>query len=277
MTTRSYDLDLFLKLNEEYVSKPLVPHPRVYTAEVLGERGKRVATFLNERVCGVRGKRVLEFGCGAGEVARELAEAWECSVVGLDIRRSKMWLEGERADLRVLDVTKASSDEERRRLGAFDFVYSLSVMEHVEHPFSALRVLKEMTAPGGVMYVMANLYRGPMASHRYREVYFPWPHLLFGDDVFREFYKQRREGGGGVTAAWVNRLTVAQYRTYFELLGLSVEQEWHSVTPIDEEFYARFEDVLGRYPRYDLERDFLHVVLRLREGERCVTARGSGG
>ena len=27
----------------------------------------------------------------------------------------------------------------------------------------------------------------PTASHRYREVFFPWPHLLFADEVFEEF------------------------------------------------------------------------------------------
>ncbi len=29
----------------------------------------------------------------------------------------------------------------------------------------------------------------------------------------------------------------------------------------DEEFYRRFEDVLGRIPRWDLERDFFTAVL----------------
>jgi hypothetical protein len=34
------------------------------------------------------------------------------------------------------------------------------------------------------------------------------------------------------------------------------------VVPIDEPFYRRFEDLLGRYPRSDLEKDFFTVVLR---------------
>ena len=36
---------------------------------------------------------------------------------------------------------------------------------------------------GGLAWIKAN--RGPKASHRYRWVNFPWPHLLFTDEVFR--------------------------------------------------------------------------------------------
>ncbi len=33
------------------------------------------------------------------------------------------------------------------------------------------------------------------------------------------------------------------------------------IYPLDEAFYGRFEDVLGRYPRVDLERGFFTAVL----------------
>ena len=36
--------------------------------------------------------------------------------------------------------------------------------------------------------------------------------------------------------------------------------------PLDEPFYARFSDILGRYPRWDLERDFFDVVLEKPSG-----------
>ena len=53
----------------------------------------------------------------------------------------------------------------------------------------------------------------------------------------------------------------AHYQLYFRQLDFEVAKEWFTSTPIDEELYERFEDKLGRYPRYDLERDFLHVIL----------------
>ena len=62
-------------------------------------------------------------------------------------------------------------------------------------------------------------------------------------------------------AAWVNRLTWAQYERYFREVGFRMLALRFRETPLDEEFYRRFEDVLGRYPRWELTRDFFEVVL----------------
>ena len=123
-----------------------------------------------------------------------------------------------------------------------------------------LRKAFELLRPGGRMYLSANLYRGPKASHRYREVFFPWPHLLFSDDVFAEFYVSI--GKTPARAAWVNQLSVADYCNYFNLIGFELERLSFSKTPIDGPFYRRFADKLERIPRFDLERDFLMAALR---------------
>ena len=41
--------------------------------------------------------------------------------------------------------------------------------------------------PGGLQWIRANLWAGPQASHRYRDIYFPWPHHLFSDAVIAEW------------------------------------------------------------------------------------------
>jgi hypothetical protein len=97
-----------------------------------------------------------------------------------------------------------------------------------------------------------------MASHRYREVFFPWPHLLFTDDVFREFYA--RKGLPPAGPSWVNRLTWAEYEGLFRRVGFRLRSMRFTERPLDEAFYERFEGVLGRYPRWDLTKDFFHVV-----------------
>ena len=109
------------------------------------------------------------------------------------------------------------------------------------------------------MYLNANLYRGPSASHRYREVFFPWPHLLFTDEVFEEFYQVMHNRAA--YPAWVNKLVAAEYEAYFRHLGFAIESIGFTLRSIDEPFYARFEEKLGRYPRFDLERDFIVAVV----------------
>jgi hypothetical protein len=62
--------------------------------------------------------------------------------------------------------------------------------------------------------------------------------------------------------AWVNQLSIADYQNYFDIIGFEVEKLTFSMRPFDEGFYHRFEEILGQFPRYDLERDFFHVVLK---------------
>jgi SAM-dependent methyltransferase len=177
-------------------------------------------------------------------------------VVGIDVQRYDEWSKETSARL----VSRALGQDSVEDLGQFDLIFSFSVWEHVHEPYEALKAVKALLASGGDLYLSANLYRGSQASHRYAEVFFPWPHLLFDDSVFEAFYERR--GIPGKRAAWVNRLSAAEYLTHFRELGLSVMRRDYTTTPFDEAFYRRFEDRLGRYPRVDLERDFIKVHLR---------------
>lgn len=252
-----FDLDLFTALNDEYASKPLYTGARdLGDRSAMESQGSKRARTLQSRYK-VRGLRCLEIGCGRGEVGVALSTEYGCSVTGLDITEYPEWAarQSDALQLRKLDVTS----EDYAELGQFDFICSFAVWEHMHHPLAAIRAAFALLKPGGRIYLSANLYRGPKASHRYREIYFPWPHLLFEDRVFEEYYVRLR--GKPARPAWVNRLVAEQYLHYFREAGFNIDKIWYNETPIDEAFYQRFEPVLGRYPRVDLMRDFIHADL----------------
>ena len=254
MTT--YGVELFIELNQAYRERPLVPHAKKISqpAEKLA-RGNARAEGLDKRY-GLRGRRVLEVGCGRGAFSRVLAEAG-CDVTGVDITHYPEWsAPSERLTFCKLDITS----EDFSSLGTFDLIVSYSVWEHIRHPYKALCSAYQLLRPGGALQINANLYRGPKASHRYREVFFPWPHLLFTDEVFEQFYQ--RTHGKPNRPAWVNKLVAAEYLHYFSAIGFLTDRVAYNTTPIDEPFYERFADVLERYPRFDLERDFINAAVR---------------
>src|ERR687887_497710 len=145
------DIELFEALNEEYASKLIVPVPPGRDA---ASRSTRARDRLLEvhRSIGLAGQRVLEFGCGSGY------EVWYLAA------------------------------DRHLAAASFDRILSFAVFEHVVHPHAVMTELFRLLRPGGLAYVTANLYRGPMASHLYHDIHFPWPHLLFTDDVFREYF-----------------------------------------------------------------------------------------
>ena len=259
MTNVKFDLALFESLNAEYASKPLVPRPRSYAAAKIKTAGRKRAAMLAKRF-DLAGKRVLEIGCGRGEVLASLGADFGCACTGVDVTRYADWDRHGAGGATFLQ-TDLSRDPAALAGEAFDFIVSFAAWEHIHHPHAMLARAHGLLRREGEMYLIANLHRGPKASHRYREVFFPWPHLLFQDAVFEQFYI-RRQAKTVHVASWVNRLTVAHYLLYFEMLGFERRDIQYRMTPIDEDFYARFEDILGRYPRFDLERDFIEAHLR---------------
>ena len=125
-----YDVELILSLNEEYSDKRLASQAPSYELKDVRSRGLDRAQQL-KALFNVKGKRVLEIGCGMGETAHALAAGYGCEVCGVDlnIERSFGISESEIASwlverkhpnlsLRVLDVSKDDYSE----LGQFDLI-----------------------------------------------------------------------------------------------------------------------------------------------------------
>ena len=79
-----YDLALFRQLNDEYRDKRLVTKPPAYDPASVADRGRKRAAALAAKH-EIAGRRVLEIGCGRGEVSRALAENHGCEAVGVDM------------------------------------------------------------------------------------------------------------------------------------------------------------------------------------------------
>jgi SAM-dependent methyltransferase len=251
-----FNISLFRELNEEFRSTPVVPAPRQHDTAYTSDIGRKRGEML-ERKIGISGLRVLELGCGDGMLSRVLATHFNCETVGVDIQPYDSWTlpaEGNFTQL-VHDVTAGDNSA----LGEFDRVVSFAVFEHIVHPHAALKAVFDLLKPGGRAYIYANLYRGAKASHRYREVFFPWPHLLFQASVWREFYQA--ELGEPLQAAWVNKLTYDQYVAMCGRIGFNIAEHFPSAPYFHEEFYKRFEFELSAYPKFDLMHDFIHLVL----------------
>jgi len=256
ITEPRYDIELLEQLNAEYADNPLVAHPPQYDAETLAANARRRALWVHNMI-DLAGQRTLEIGCGNGYEVWHIGEHLAADAYGVDVVEYGVWkdLEGERVHYARADMTT----DNPYGPDFFDRIYSFAVWEHVAHPYKMLEETYRVLKPGGLCWMRANLYPGPMASHRYRDINFPWPHLLFSEDVIKEW--DRKHGHEHIGPAWVNRLSWYHYQYYFDRIGFRLRHLNFTETAIDEEFYTRFEDILGRYPRWDLSKDFFLAVL----------------
>jgi len=112
--------------------------------------------------------RVLDVGCGSGEIGVLLREIKQCSVVGVEPQPERVAA----ARQRGLEVHEGVLDERRAdELGAsFDAVLLVDVLEHLADPAALLERVSRVLAPDAALHlsvpnvahwtVRANLLRG---------------------------------------------------------------------------------------------------------------------
>ena len=114
----------------------------------------------------LRGKRVLEIGCGLGSHAQLMSEAG-CNLTCIDLTdraventRRRLDLCGLPADVRRMDAEKMGFAD-----GEFDFVWSWGVIHHSAHTERILEQVYRVLKPGGEFRFM--VYHRPSLSGLY--------------------------------------------------------------------------------------------------------------
>jgi SAM-dependent methyltransferase len=180
----------------------------------------------------LRGKRVLDLGCGYGAFCVRAAEAGASAVVGLDLdeRRIELcrhFLESEHAgfastvEFRAAPIESISGEE-------FDIVISNETLEHVLDLPSAVDAVERVLVPGGIFIAgWGPLWHSPHGGHSYTWKVFgrkvPWAHVFFPELTRRSYRKYNRGLDlAGPNEAGLNALSIEEFRELFERSPLSV-------------------------------------------------------
>jgi SAM-dependent methyltransferase len=109
----------------------------------------------------VRGKDVLELGCGSGALLFHMADFDPKSLTGVDLGDSIQAAEGllgKRAKIEKGDITQ--TQDLLGRLGKQDCCYSIGVLHHLTNPEEGVETLKQMTKVGGSFHGWVYAHEG---------------------------------------------------------------------------------------------------------------------
>ena len=115
-----------------------------------------------DKLVGIKGKRVLDVGCGGGILAESMAVRG-ADVTGIDLSEKPLKVaqlhlleSGQKVDYRLI----AAEDLAREQPGQFDCVTCMEMLEHVPTPPSTVKACADLVKPGGWLF-FSTLNRNP--------------------------------------------------------------------------------------------------------------------
>lgn len=185
------------------------------TAEFPGEsayEGKSKLTVLmgNEFFRKIGGKVVVDFGCGEGAAAVEIAAKGAARVTGIDIREDVLEIARQKA---------ISAGVQKNCSFAFstnelaDIVVSVDAFEHFADPAGILRSMNSLLKPDGeVLVSFGPIWYHPLGGHLFSV--FPWSHLIFSEKAqirWRSTFKTDGATRFSEVAGGLNQMTIARF------------------------------------------------------------------
>ena len=151
----------------------------------------------------IKGKRILELGCGLGGRAVWLAANGAAEVVGIDINRAEID-EANRhkaeffPDLTNLQYYPCEPTERLEHIGQFDLVLLLDTLEHVVSPLKMVCIAGQYAKPGGKIYFTTIGWYHQNGSH----MGIPFASLLFSDETILNVVRWRVQQPGYKPTIW---------------------------------------------------------------------------
>ena len=131
-------------------------------------RYKIVEVARRLRALGLSPRRVLDFGCGIGNSAPHLREAFpQAQITGVDVSEKSLAVARARFPDAAEFVAYDPEDAPPAAQGGYDLIFSACVFHHIEpaEHVTIFRRLRERLAPGGVMAIFEHNPVNPVSRY----------------------------------------------------------------------------------------------------------------
>jgi SAM-dependent methyltransferase len=214
----------------------------------------------------IRAKIVIDFGCGPGAEAIELAQHGARHVYGIDILERWLVMAREQAaKAECYNVTFSKTASEPA-----DVIISIDAFEHFADPALVLRTMAAMLKPAGcVLASFGPTWYHPLGGHLFSV--FPWAHLVFTEKALCRWRSHIRNDGArrfSEVEGGLNQMTIHRFERLVQ--GSPFHLDRLEAVPIRA----------ARFFHNRMTREFFTAVVRCKLSLRVSTTRisssGSG-
>lgn len=173
----------------------------------------KIETLLGKRIWeDTRDKVVIDFGCGDGEDAVEIAKRTARNVIGVDIRERALANARARAAAHgVADRCHFATTTEEKG----DLILSLDAFEHFDDPAQILRIMRRLLKDDGcIVAAFGPTWYHPLGGHLFSV--FPWAHLIFTEKSLIRWRSDFKTDGATrfcEAEGGLNQMTIRRFET----------------------------------------------------------------
>ena len=200
----------------------------------------------------VKGKVILDIGCGWGGLSLELAQSGAQRVIGIDLTKSRInfckeHLKQNFPHLQNCLEYHCCELADLKLNEAVDIIVSKDTFEHVENLEQLLIDIASVLRPNGiVMSGFGPLYNSYFGDHKATDAKLPWFHLLLPESyLIRRLNKKRGLSLSNIKDLGLNKLSFKDYLSIFENAPLNTE---YFVTNGSERIASKIFRILARVP-----------------------------
>jgi SAM-dependent methyltransferase len=155
-------------------------------------------------------KTVLDFGCGRGDEAIEMAQRGAAHVIGVDYQ--ERWLIEARQRATLAGVANRCTFTDRYT-EPVDVIVAIDSFEHFSDPSDILRQMHALLGPDGcVLIAFGPTWYHPLGGHLFSV--FPWAHLVFTEPALLRWRARWHHDGARrfeEVEGGLNRMTVRRF------------------------------------------------------------------
>jgi SAM-dependent methyltransferase len=189
--------------------------PDCCSGSVYEGKSKLAILLGDEFLSRILGKTIVDFGCGEGVEAVEMAQKGARRVIGIDIREEVLQTAKQRALIAGVQSTClfASSTKELAEI-----VVSIDAFEHFADPAGILHLMNMLLQPmGEVLISFGPTWYHPLGGHLFSV--FPWAHLIFSEKAlirWRSTFKTDGATRFSEVAGGLNQMTIRKFEELIE-------------------------------------------------------------
>ena len=220
----NYDLDSLETINAKRKATPIVHKNECFNLK----RGfQKYIKLRHEYGLDLRNKYLADIGCGWGDLCLYTSNVLGQRCEGVDVTDD--FFKNSVSHLKPPSKFHIAPAEQLPfESNTFDIATSWDAFEHVEDPKKSFNEMIRVVKRGGIVFVHSGgPFYSPLGSHLYYQFSFPWPNVLFKDDVINQWFQRHGYPGNKESFAeksynWVNRARPKHFRQMLDQDGIAI-------------------------------------------------------